>query len=78
VTREADETLRFYEPDGTPLLEVPPLALLDSNPVDAIRIVNDQEGVRIGPKTGLSEWRGERFDTGWAIDVLHPRANPAC
>jgi 5-methylcytosine-specific restriction endonuclease McrA len=77
ITREADGTLRFYEPDGRPLPEVPPAGLLDENPVEAIRALNDEEGVSIGPRTGLSGWRGERFDAGWAIDVLHPRANPA-
>ena len=77
ISREADGTLRFYEPDGTPLLQVPPVVLLDENPVAAIRVLNDQEGVRIGSRTEISGWRGERFDVGWAIDVLHPRANRA-
>ena len=27
-------------------------------------------GIVVGPRTGLPLWYGERFDVGWAIDVL--------
>jgi hypothetical protein len=28
------------------------------------------------PPPSTPTWNGERLDIGWAIDVLHPRANP--
>jgi hypothetical protein len=27
------------------------------------------------PHTATPRWFGEHLDVGWAIDVLHPRAN---
>ncbi len=34
------------------------------------------EELRLGPWTACPEWHGERLDLGWALDVLHPLANP--
>ena len=40
-----------------------------------VRARNDAEGLRLGTRTGLPGWLGERLDVGYAIDVLHPLAN---
>jgi hypothetical protein len=29
-----------------------------------------------GLRRVIEQWRGERLDVGYAIDVLHPLANP--
>ena len=76
VTRDADGTLRFQGPDGCPLPDVPPLALVREDAVAIIQRRNDEEGLQITARTGLPHWRGERLDLGWAINVLHPLANP--
>ena len=44
--------------------------------VAILRARHDAEGLRIGAKTAHPDWLGERLDLGWAIDALHPRANP--
>jgi hypothetical protein len=41
-----------------------------------LRARHDIDGLRIDPKTARPRWLGERLDVGWAIDVLHPLANP--
>jgi len=41
-----------------------------------LRARHDAEGLRIDARTARPRWLGERLDLGWAIDVLHPLANP--
>lgn len=75
MTRDVDGSLRFCDLNGRLLPDVPPPALvLDA--AEVIRTRNDEEGLDIHERTGLSGWLGERLDAGWAIDVLHPLANP--
>ena len=76
VSRGPDGTLAFRRPDGRPLPEVPLSPPMGEDPVTELRARHDAEGLRIGPRTAHPDWLGERFDLGWAIDVLHPRANP--
>jgi len=33
-------------------------------------------GLAIDARTARPSWLGERLDLAWAIDVLHPAANP--
>jgi hypothetical protein len=73
--REPDGTLRFRRPDGRPLPEVPTPPRCDGDPVARLRDLHAAEGLRLGPHTAHPGWSGERLDLGWAIDVLHPRAN---
>ena len=35
---------------------------------------HEQNGLALHPRTAIPDWRGEPFDLGYAIDVLHPRA----
>jgi hypothetical protein len=74
VARGPDGTLRFQRPDGRPLPDVPPPAAVPGDPVKALRVCHDSQGLRLHARTACAEWLGERLDVGWAIDVLHPRA----
>jgi 5-methylcytosine-specific restriction endonuclease McrA len=74
VARGPDGTLRFKRPDGLPLPDVPPLAAVPDDPVDALRASHDAQGLRLDSRTSCAGWLGERLDLGWTIDVLHPRA----
>jgi len=41
-----------------------------------VRAWNTAAGVTIHAHTATPGWDGRGLDVGWAIDVLHPRANP--
>jgi 5-methylcytosine-specific restriction endonuclease McrA len=74
MDRQPDGELRFRRPDGRPLPEVPPPPKLPSDAVQVLRARNDEEGLRVHPRTAIPGWLGEPLDVGWAIDVLHPLA----
>jgi 5-methylcytosine-specific restriction endonuclease McrA len=76
VERGPDETLQFRRPNGQSLPEVPAATRCDGDPVTLLRARHAAQGLRLGPHTAHPDWAGERLDLGWAIDVLHPRANP--
>ena len=76
VAREPDGMLQFRRPDGRPLPEAPISPEIPGDPVAMLRARHDIDGLRIDPKTARPGWLGERLDVGWAIDVLHPLANP--
>jgi len=76
VERDPDGALRFRRPDGRPLPDVPPPARVPTDPVQALRAENTAQGLRLHARTACPLWLGERLDVGWAIDVLHPLANP--
>jgi hypothetical protein len=74
VERQPDGALRFRRPDGRPLPEVPPPVGVSTDPIQSLRTRNVARGLRLHARTACPGWLGERFDVGWAIDVLHPRA----
>jgi hypothetical protein len=74
VEQQPDGTLRFRRPDGRPLPDVPPPAAVADDSAQALRMRNETAGLRLHARTACPGWQGERFDVGWAIDVLHPRA----
>jgi len=74
VARGPDGMLRFRRPDGRPLPEVPSPAAVPADPVAALRVCHDSQGLRLTARTACPGWLGERLNVGWAIDVLHPRA----
>jgi 5-methylcytosine-specific restriction endonuclease McrA len=74
VTRLADGELEFRRPDGGLFHEAPPLPPL---PPDVVAFLSAQSlaaGVRVDATTLRPDWDGTRFDVGYAIDVMHPRA----
>jgi hypothetical protein len=74
VARGPDGVLRFRRPDGQPLPEVPPAAVVLRDSVTVLRECHEAHGLRLHARTGRPGWLGERLNLGWAIDVLHPRA----
>jgi hypothetical protein len=72
--RQPDGALRFRQPDGHLLPDVPPPPEIPGDPVAVIRARNEAEGLALHGRTATPGWRGERLDVGYAIDVLHPRA----
>jgi hypothetical protein len=77
VARGPDGDFQFSRPDGRPLPAVPAPALLPIDPVEAMRVWHAAQGLHLGPRTACPQWLGERLDLGYAIDVLHPLAQPA-
>ncbi len=74
VARGPDGVLRFRRPNGHPLPEVPPPAAVPGDPVKALRVCHDAQGLRLTARTACAGWLGEPLDVVWAIDVLHPLA----
>ena len=76
VERDASGPLRFHTPGGRPIPDVPAPPTVPRDPTQALVAVNRARGLAIDARTGCPSWLGERLDLGWAIDVLHPAANP--
>jgi 5-methylcytosine-specific restriction endonuclease McrA len=76
VEREADGQLRFRRPDGCVIPAVPAQIAVPHDPARAMRTHHNAQNVHIDARTSTPGWLGERLDVGYAIDVLHPRANP--
>ncbi len=76
VDRQPDGALRFRRPDGRALPEVPAPAVMPIDPVGTLLAENEARGISVHAWTGCASWLGERLDLGYAIDVLHPLANP--
>ena len=74
VDRQSDGTLQFRRPDGRPLPEVPPPAAVPTDPVHVLRTAHVAQGLHLHARAACAGWLGERFNVGWAIDVLHPLA----
>ena len=74
--RQVDGTLEFRRPDGRVLPDVPPPPAIPNDALQALCDANAKLGLHIDARTGCAQWTGERLDVGWAIDVLHPLANP--
>ncbi len=78
VARGPDGALRFRRPDGRLLPEVPQAGVVRGDAVKILRARHDGLGLRVHARTACPGWLGEHLDVGWAIDVLHPRAqNPS-
>jgi hypothetical protein len=76
VERFSDGALRFLRPDGRLLPDVPPPTPVPTDPVTTLRVHHEAVGLRLHARTACPSWAGERLDLGWALDVLHPLANP--
>jgi hypothetical protein len=76
LARGADGSFQFRQPDGRPLPDVPPPAPVPPDPVASLQAENVGHGLAITARTSCPLWLGERLDLGWALDVLHPLANP--
>jgi hypothetical protein len=76
VERQAAGTLVFYRPNGWVLPHIPTSPTVPADPMGEVQKANTAEGVQVDPQTLKPLWQGEQFDVGYAIDVLHPLANP--
>jgi hypothetical protein len=76
VEREPDGTLRFRRPDGRLLPDVPPPVRVPGDPLGELRARHEAEGLCLHKWTICGRWLGERLDLGYALDVLHPLAQP--
>jgi hypothetical protein len=47
-----------------------------ADPAAALVATHRTQGLRVDTWTAGTGWHGERLDLGWALDVLHPAANP--
>ena len=74
VERRPDGDLEFRHPNDWVIPDVPPPARVSAEPVHALRALNDACGSSPDAHTATPEWRGERLDVAYAIDVLHPLA----
>jgi 5-methylcytosine-specific restriction endonuclease McrA len=76
VARQPDGTLEFRRPDGRELPDVPPQPAVPDDPAESLREIHAAYGLRIHARTAMPNWDGRGLNVGWAIDVLHPLANP--
>jgi 5-methylcytosine-specific restriction endonuclease McrA len=76
VERQPDGTLEVRRPDGQLLDDVPAPPAVPHDPAEALREAHAAYGLRIHPRTAMPNWDGHGLNVGWAIDVLHPLANP--
>ena len=73
VERAADGEVTFRRPDGRESREAPLALQITADPVEMFRLHADGDGSCGHTRTGSGGWLGERFDIGYAIDVMHPR-----
>ena len=76
LERQPEGALVFYRPNGWVLPHVPAAPAVPADPIGEVQKENAANGLQIDPRTLKPLWSGETFDLGWAIDVLHPKANP--
>ncbi|MBM4443199.1 MAG: DUF222 domain-containing protein [Candidatus Rokubacteria bacterium] len=76
IERKPDGALAFYRPHGWPIPDVPPAPRVPDDPAAAIKSDNTARGLDADAHTMTPGWRGEQLDVAYAIDVLHPLANP--
>ena len=76
IERGADGALTFRDPHGWRIPDVPDPPVLSRDPMDVLWEANLRHRVYPHTHTLTPDWRGEPLDVGWAIDVLHPSANP--
>ena len=76
VERRESGELEFRSPHGWVLPYAPPPRRTPDDAEAKVRAGNTAPGISIHPHTATPKWNGERLNLGWAIDVLHPRANP--
>jgi hypothetical protein len=76
VARHENGEVRFRSPHGRVLPYVPPAPRVPSDAAAEVRARNTAAGVSIHAHTATPSWDGRPLNVGWAIDVLHPLANP--
>ena len=76
LERLPDGELQFRTANGRLLPAVPQPPAVSSDPFQFVEAHNQERGVHIHARTSCPSWSGERLNLAYAIDVLHPLANP--
>jgi hypothetical protein len=76
LERRPDGELCFRRPNGDVLPDVPPPMAVPDEPCHELLARHHAGGLHIDERTSLPISAGERLNLGYAIDVLHPLANP--
>ena len=72
-----DGGFRYFWPNGTEVVAVPPRPKLEATEAWRMAARFVPKGVEIGPDTGRPTWMGERADYDFMADVLRtPDAQP--
>lgn len=74
VERLPDGELRFARPDGRVLPDAPCSPGIPDDPIKVLRARHETGGLMLHARTAIPGWFGDPLDVGYAIDVLHPRA----
>ncbi len=76
VEIDEDGSVSFRDPFGRVIPDAPsppPLVERPPSPEAATQLLTQllgEQAVEVDPEASLPEWRGERFDRGWALDAL--------
>jgi hypothetical protein len=69
------DALRFMRPDGRVIAAVPEGERVEAEKgCNAMIVEHERAGLRIGDRTGVPRWMGERMDYGEAVGALQERA----
>jgi len=75
VERLDDGELQFRRPNGWLIPEAPEPPTVPADAGDFVRRESAAAGVHVDAYTLRPDWDGTRLNLGYAIDVMHPRAN---
>jgi len=76
LERNTDGALTFRRPNRWTIPDVPDPPAVPADPKKTLLETNAAHAVTVDSHTLTPEWRGERLDVGYVIDVLHPLTNP--
>jgi hypothetical protein len=76
VERRENGALQFRWPHGDVLQEVTSPPRISADAAANVRARNTAAGVSVHAHTATPGWDGKPLNLSWAIDVLHPLANP--
>ena len=75
VERLGDGDLRFRTPHGWVIPDAPEPETVAADAGDSLRAQNVAAGANVDASSLRHDWDGAGLDLGWAISVMHPRAN---
>jgi len=75
VERLDDGELQFRRPNGWLIPDAPEPPTVPADAGDFVRRESAAAGVHVDAHTLRPDWDGTRLNLGYAIDVMHPRAN---
>jgi hypothetical protein len=70
VRRLASGELRFFRPDGRPLVDAPEAPRKGAEPLRGLEEQLATCGIEIDSAAGLPSWDGSPLDLAWAVNCL--------